>query len=120
MLVRVNLPLVLALSGLVIFVIRPAILNLVLARAKMSWEAKLFVSWFGHRWLNSLLLALLVVQAGILGGELLLSVVGVVVIVSVPIYWASVAPISAWYQRRVASATLAEERRHRRCLVRWP
>ena len=97
-------------AGLVIFVIRPAILNLVLARAKMSWEAKLFVSWFGPRGLNSLLSALLVVQAGIPGGELLLAVVGVVVIASVAIHWASAAPVSAWYERRVTTGTLPEER----------
>ena len=63
MLDSINLPVALALAGLVIFAIRPAILNLVLARARMSWEAKLFVSWFGPRGLNSLLLALLVVHA---------------------------------------------------------
>ncbi|MDA0734253.1 MAG: cation:proton antiporter [Chloroflexi bacterium] len=110
MLGTVNLPLALALAGLVVFVIRPSVLNLVLARSKMSWEAKLFVSWFGPRGLNSLLLALLVVQAGIPGGELLLAVVGVVVIASVAIHGASGAPVSAWYERRVATATLAEER----------
>lgn len=97
-------------AGLVIFVIRPAILNLVLARGKMSWEAKLFVSWFGPRGLNSLLSALLVVQAGIPGGELLLAVVGVVVIASVAIHWASAAQVNAWYERRVTTATLPEER----------
>lgn len=110
MLGAVNLPLCLALAGLVVFVIRPAVLNLVLARARMSWEAKLFVSWFGPRGLNSLLLALLVVQAGIPGAELLLAVVGIVVIASVSIHGASGPPVSAWYQRRVATATLAEER----------
>jgi NhaP-type Na+/H+ or K+/H+ antiporter len=110
MLGAVNLPLALALAGLVVFVIRPAVLNLVLARARMSWEAKLFVSWFGPRGLNSLLLALLVVQAGIPGAELLLGVVGTVVIASVAIHGASGPPVSAWYQRRVATATLAEER----------
>jgi NhaP-type Na+/H+ or K+/H+ antiporter len=110
MLGTVNLPPALALAGLVVFVIRPAVLNLVLARAKMSWEAKLFVSWFGPRGLNSLLLALLVVQAGIPAAELLLAVVGTVVIASVAIHGASGPPVSAWYQRRVATATLAEER----------
>ena len=44
----------LALAALVIFAIRPPILGLVLARAKMSWEAHAFVSWFGPRGLNSL------------------------------------------------------------------
>ncbi|MCI0829262.1 MAG: cation:proton antiporter, partial [Chloroflexi bacterium] len=68
----------LGLAALVIFAIRPAVLGVVLAKARMSWQAHAFVSWFGPRGLNSLLLALLVVQAGIPGSELLLAVVGVV------------------------------------------
>ena len=54
----------LILAALVIFAIRPGVLGLVLARAKMSWPAHGFISWFGPRGLNSLLLALLVVQGG--------------------------------------------------------
>ncbi len=69
----------LILAVLVIFLIRPPVLALVLSRAKLSWEARAFVSWFGPRGLNSLLLALLVVQAGIPGSELLLATIGGVV-----------------------------------------
>lgn len=98
------------LAGLVIFVIRPAILGLVLSRARMSWEAHAFVSWFGPRGLNSLLLALLVVQAGVPGAELLLATVGVVVLASVLLHGATATPASAWYGRKVAKETLAEER----------
>ena len=36
--------------------------------------------------------------------------VGVVVIASVAIHWASASPVSAWYERRVTTATLPEER----------
>ena len=57
----------LGLAALVVFVIRPSVLGLVLARARMSWEAHVFVSWFGPRGLNSLLLVLLVVSAGVAG-----------------------------------------------------
>ena len=110
MLDTVNLPLSLILAGLVIFVIRPTVLNLVLARARMSWEAKLFVSWFGPRGLNSLLLALLAVQANVPGAEFLLTTVGVVVLASVAIHGASATPVSAWYERKAASTTLVEER----------
>ena len=106
----VALPPALVLAALVIFVIRPSVLGLVLARARISWEAHAFISWFGPRGLNSLLLALLVVQAGVPGAELLLAVVGVVVIASVTIHGASAAPVSAWYERRAASETLDEER----------
>ena len=76
----------------------------------MSWEAHVFISWFGPRGLNSLLLALLVVRAGVAGSELLLATVGVVVLASVAIHGSSAAPISAWYGRKVARETLAEER----------
>ena len=98
------------LAGLVIFVIRPSVLGLVLARAKMSWEAHAFVSWFGPRGLNSLLLVLLAVQAGVTGSELLLGIVGVVVLASVTVHGATAAPFSAWYGRKAATETLVEER----------
>ena len=41
---------------LVVCIFRPAVLGAVLARANMSWEAHAFVSLFGPRGLNSLLL----------------------------------------------------------------
>jgi NhaP-type Na+/H+ or K+/H+ antiporter len=100
----------LILAALVIFVIRPSVLGLVLSRVKMSWEAHGFISWFGPRGLNSLLLALLVVQADVPGSELLLATVGLVVLASATIHGASATPISAWYGRKAARETLAEER----------
>jgi len=99
-----------ALALLVVFAIRPSVLGLVLARANMSWEAHAFISWFGPRGLNSLLLALLVVQADVPGSELLLAIVGVVVLASVGLHGASAATVAAWYERRTTSDTLAEER----------
>ena len=87
-----------------------AVLALVLSRAKLSWEARAFVSWFGPRGLNSLLLALLVVQAGIPGSELLLATIGVVVLASVTIHGASATPVSAWYGRRASREILEEEK----------
>ena len=100
----------LGLAALVIFVIRPAVLGIVLAKARMSWQAHAFISWFGPRGLNSLLLALLVVQAGIPGSELLLATVGVVVIASVAIHGGTATPVGMWYGRLAARETLAEER----------
>ncbi|MCH9010188.1 MAG: cation:proton antiporter [Chloroflexi bacterium] len=107
-----SVPLVpaLVLAALVIFVIRPGVLALVLAKARISWEARAFLCWFGPRGLNSLLLALIVVQADVAGSELLLATVGLVVIASVVIHGASATPVSAWYERRVDRETLAEER----------
>ena len=110
MLDRVDLVPTLVLATLVIFVIRPSVLGLVLAKTRMSWEAHAFISWFGPRGLNSLLLALLMVHAGVPGSELLLAVVGVVVLASVTVHGATATPVSAWYERRVAGDTLAEER----------
>ena len=105
-----NIGAALLLAGMVIFVIRPSVLGLVLARSNMSWEAHAFISWFGPRGLNSLLLALLVVHAGVAGSELLLATVGVVVLASVAIHGGMATPISGWYGRKAARETLVEER----------
>jgi NhaP-type Na+/H+ or K+/H+ antiporter len=109
---KVSIGPALILAALVIFVIRPSVLGLVLSRVKMSWEAHAFISWFGPRGLNSLLLALLVVQADVPGSELLLATVGLVVLASATIHGASATPISAWYGRKAARETLAEEREY--------
>ena len=100
----------LILAALLIFAIRPGVLGLVLTRAKMSWPAHGFISWFGPRGLNSLLLALLAVQADVPGAELLLATVGVVVLASVSIHGATAVPFTAWYGKRAAEGTLDEER----------
>ncbi len=87
-------------------------MGLVLLRAKMSNTARLFIGWFGPRGLNSLLLALLAVQAHVAGAEWLMAVTGVVVVFSVIVHGATATPLAAWYGRRVAKAeeTPAEER----------
>ena len=101
----------LLLAVLVIFLIRPSVLGLVLAR----WEAHFLVAWFGPRGLNSLLLALLVVQANLLEGEALLATVGVVVLASAAIHGASAAPLARWYSNRADRETKKEKRqRYRR------
>jgi NhaP-type Na+/H+ or K+/H+ antiporter len=100
----------LVVAGILIFVVRPGVLAMVLARAKMSLEARAFVSWFGPRGLNSLLLALLAVHAGIDDAELLLATIGLVVLTSTVIHGATATTVSAWYARRAERETLAEER----------
>ena len=81
----------------------------------MSFSAKGLIAWFGPRGLNSLLLALLAVQADVPGAEMLLATVGIVVLASTGIHGASSTPIGAWYQRRASRNNLAEEQdRHRR------
>ena len=102
----------LALAVISIGVVRPAALGLVLRKAKMSSAARAFIGWFGPRGLNSLLLALLVVQAGAAGGEMILATTGMVVLVSVIAHGASATPVSAWYGKQVAKShiTMEEER----------
>ena len=104
----------LILAVLVIFLIRPSVLGVVLARPKMRWEAHFLVSWFGPRGLNSLLLVLLVVHAGLPESEALLATVGVVVLASAAIHGASVAPLVGWYARRIDREASKEKRQRRR------
>lgn len=96
-------------------IIRPLGLFGVLQRARMSNIARLFIGWFGPRGLNSLLLALLVVQNNAPSterAEYMLAITGVVVILSVVVHGVSATPLSAWYAQKVADApiTLEEER----------
>jgi rhodanese-related sulfurtransferase len=102
----------LALAALALFVVRPLAMGLVLLPAKMSNFARAFIGWFGPRGLNSLLLALLAVQAHVPGAEYLLAVTGMVVVVSVVVHGTTATPFSNWYGRRVAASipTMAEER----------
>lgn len=100
----------LGLALIALGVIRPAVLGLVLLPAKMSTIARGFIGWFGPRGLNSLLLALLVVQAHAPDAEFLLAVTGMVVVVSVVVHGMSATPLSAWYGRRIEATTYAEER----------
>ena len=109
MLHTTNVMLSLVLASLVIFVIRPSVLSIVLARTRMSFRAKGLIAWFGPRGLNSLLLALLAVQADVPGAEMLLATVGIVVLASTGIHGASSTPIGAWYQRRASKNYLAEQ-----------
>jgi NhaP-type Na+/H+ or K+/H+ antiporter len=100
----------LALAAITLFVARPAAVSIVLRRAAVSASARWFIAWFGPRGLASLLLALLVVQANMAGGETILAIVGVVVTVSVILHGITATPLAGWYARHVSSATLAEER----------
>ena len=100
----------LALAAVTLFVARPLAVTIVLRRAAVSGSARAFIAWFGPRGLASLLLALLAVQAGFPGAEVVLAIAGVVVTVSVILHGVSATPLTAWYARRLASETLAEER----------
>lgn len=101
---------VLILAVVVIFVARPLAIGLVLRRAAVSNAARAFIGWFGPRGLNSLLLALLVVQNGVANAEFLLAATGIVVTVSIVVHGASATPLSNLYGRAVERRTLQEER----------
>jgi hypothetical protein len=102
----------LGLGLLTVLVLRPAVAFLVLALepARLSWRARAFIGWFGPRGLTSLLLALLVVQAGVPRPDTFLAIVGSVVLVSVVLHGVTASPVSAAYARLVARRTLMEER----------
>jgi NhaP-type Na+/H+ or K+/H+ antiporter len=106
----VPLGLALGLAALALFVARPVAVMIVLRKASVSASARAFIAWFGPRGLASLLLALLVVQANVAGGETILAIVGAVVTVSVVLHGITATPLTALYTRKVSSATLAEER----------
>jgi NhaP-type Na+/H+ and K+/H+ antiporter len=110
MLGTVDLVPALLLAGMVIFLIRPPVLALVLSKARMSGAARGFICCSACGGLNSLLLALLVVLAGVPGAELLFATVGIVVLASVTPHGASAPLVTAAYGRRVSHETLQEER----------
>ncbi len=102
----------LILGALAVLLIRPLAVGGVLSlrHTNLSPEARAFIAWFGPRGLNSLLLALLVVDAGVPEGPEVFGIVGVVVLVSVAVHGVTATPLASWYARRVEAATLPEER----------
>ena len=100
----------LALGATLIFVVRPVVITAVLSRVRASRDARALIAWFGPRGLNSLLLALLAVHAGLADATLLLGAVAVVVVLSAALHGASTTPLANWYERRLLRATHEEER----------
>ena len=101
-----------ALAVITIVLARPLSLSLLLSlrAVTLSAPARSFIAWFGPRGLNSLLFALLVVVAGVPGSALLFAATGAVVVASVLAHGVTATPVTGWYARKVAAATLAEER----------
>jgi NhaP-type Na+/H+ or K+/H+ antiporter len=100
------------LALLAILLIRPlAVGSLLAARtAALSNHGRAFIAWFGPRGLNSLLLALLVIESGVPEGREVFALAGIVVIASTFVHGISATPLSAWYGRHVDSETHPEER----------
>ena len=100
------------LAVLAVVLIRPVSVGLALGlrRTQLSGPARFFIAWFGPRGLNSLLLALLVVEGGVAEGGEVFGITGVVVLVSVAVHGTTATPLANWYARRVERETLPEER----------
>ena len=103
------------LAALALLLIRPLTVGslLTLRTAALSNHGRAFIAWFGPRGLNSLLLALLVIESGVHEGREIFAVAGVVVIGSTFVHGISATPLSAWYGHRVDEATHPEERESR-------
>jgi NhaP-type Na+/H+ or K+/H+ antiporter len=100
----------LLLACVALLVARPLATGLALRGAAISWQARVFIGWFGPRGLNSMLLALLVLHARVPHAEYLLAIVGVVVTISVIAHGVTATPLSTLYARTVEKKTLTEER----------
>jgi rhodanese-related sulfurtransferase len=100
------------LALLALLLIRPLAVGgvLTLRHTNLSPQGRRFIAWFGPRGLNSLLLALLVVEQGVAEGREVFGIVGVVVLTSVVVHGVTATPISNRYVRRAAEETLPEER----------
>ncbi|MDQ3935421.1 MAG: cation:proton antiporter [Actinomycetota bacterium] len=100
------------LALIALLLIRPLSLGalLTLRTATLSNHGRAFIAWFGPRGLNSLLLALLVVDAGVPEGGQVFALAGIVVIASTFLHGASATPLSAWYGAQVDAETHPEER----------
>ena len=103
------------LAALALLLIRPLAVGSLLAlrTETLSNHGRAFIAWFGPRGLNSLLLALLVVEAGVPEGGEVFAITGVVVIASTFVHGVSATPLSAWYGRQVDKQTHPEERESR-------
>jgi NhaP-type Na+/H+ or K+/H+ antiporter len=102
----------LALAAVALLLVRPLSMWSVLSlrHSVLSRDGRAFIAWFGPRGLNSLLLALLVVEEGVADSREVFALVGLVVLVSVYVHGASATPLAAWYGRRVDRSMHPEER----------
>jgi sodium/hydrogen antiporter len=96
-------------AAFVLLVARPIAFLITLARAQISQSGKLLLAWFGPRGLNSLLLTILAVLAGIPMANEVFGIVSVVVLASVVVHGMSATPVISWYAERMRRHDLPEE-----------
>lgn len=92
-----------------LFVARPVPFLAALSRSRASRAGKLMIAWFGPRGLNSLLLTVLAIAAGIPDGDRVFGIVSVVVLVSILVHGISATPLLTWYGHRLRRSDLPEE-----------
>src|SRR6478735_7579170 len=83
----------------VIFIARPAAFFISLFHARISRQGKFALAWFGPRGLNSLLLVILAIVAGLPEPEAVFGIVSVVVLASVVLHGSSATPLLNRYDR---------------------
>ncbi len=93
----------------VIFVARPVAFFLSLFHANISRHGKVTLAWFGPRGLNSLLLVMLAIVAGLPTSDTVFGIVSVVVLASVLLHGSSATPLLNLYARHQLAASLPEE-----------
>lgn len=96
-------------AAFVLLVARPVAMLITIRRSRASWGGRLMIAWFGPRGLNTLLLTILAVAAGIPEQDRVFGIVGVVVLCSMVVHGISATPTIAWYTRRVRRTELPEE-----------
>jgi len=88
---------------------RPVPFLAVLRRTSLSRAGRLMIAWFGPRGLNSLLLAVIAIAAGIPQPDRVFGIVSFVVVLSMIVHGASATPILSWYGRSLNRRDLPEE-----------
>lgn len=93
----------------VIFIARPVAFFISLAHAHISRHGKFALAWFGPRGLNSLLLVILAIVAGLPEPRAVFGIVSVVVLASVVLHGSSATPLLNRYDRMQKTRALPEE-----------
>lgn len=100
---------VLLFGAFALAVARPLPFSILLRHSSASTAGRLMIAWFGPRGLNSLLLAVIAIAAGIPRAELVFGIVSVVVVLSMLVHGASATPVLSWYGRSLRLHDAPEE-----------
>jgi sodium/hydrogen antiporter len=88
--------------------VRPLALSLALLRGGLSWQEWAAAAWFGPRGFATVFFSLLVLQAGVPGGERLYHLLGMVVVASIVAHSSTDVPVAQWFRRQGEAAEPAE------------